>query len=87
LYFNPIVELLAELEGGVCVYNAHQNTVKVVRSMLTFITSDIRGNKMLNNAQAPARNGACDKCDIQGFQTSSKGATIYACHCRYFLFL
>ncbi len=82
LYFNVIAEEFVAFEGGVQMQVARTKQLELVKGMLVLLSSDLRGNVMINNAQAPALNGACDKCDIRGFQVCSKGATIYPSHCR-----
>jgi hypothetical protein len=82
LYFQRIAQQLKSLfTHGLNVFVACKQEWETIRAILLFICCDIRGNKMLDNAQAPSLFGACDNCDIQGFQIS-RGLTIYPYHCR-----
>jgi hypothetical protein len=82
LYFKRIADQLEKLfTDGVKVFVACNEQWETIKAVLLFICADIRGNKTLDNAQAPSLFGACDDCDIRGFQIS-RGLTIYPYHCR-----
>ena len=62
---------------GFTVFDAHLQVTKQMFLDLVFLVEDIRGIAVhLNSTQAPAEDGACQRCKVKGI-TYSKGSTVY----------
>lgn len=66
------------LPSGMKVYDASVDKVVVSKAYLLYATADIRAFPHLNSQMsAPAIEGACDQCHIQGTRLHPDNRTIY----------